>query len=101
MPEDVLSHHDGIVHHDAEHDDEGEERNQVDGNSHHGHEPQSSQEGDGNSQGDPAGKAKLQKKSQDEEDEDQARPAIAEHETQAASQDHRIVLPGGDPNPLR
>ncbi len=51
MREDVLTHDDGVIHHDAENHDEGKKRNHVDRNIQPGKKPESTQERDGNSQG--------------------------------------------------
>ena len=60
MAVDVLPHDDGVVDHDAQDDDEGEKGDEADRHPHQGHHPQSPQERNRDTQGDPTGEAQLE-----------------------------------------
>jgi hypothetical protein len=92
--EHVLTHDDGVVDDDAEHQQEREQRDQVDGDVEHRHQHHGAHERDRDAEPDPQGEPELQEQRQQQHHEHEALGCIREQQVDAAAQDHRLVAPG-------
>ena len=83
----ILPHHNGIVDHDADHKQEGEQRQHVQGDAHHRQQQESAAKGDENADRDPEGDGRTQEEEQDDQNQsatnqggvqDRVHPALIE-----------------------
>ena len=90
---DVLADDDGVVDHDAEHQDEGEARDHVDAQVQARHQGEGAEKADRDPEADPEGEAHVEKQRQHDEDEHEPGGAVGEHDRQPVGQHLRLVLP--------
>ncbi len=79
----VFSHHNGIVHHNSQGNDEGEHRKHIEADPHDGEDEKRSQEGDGDPHHYPECEAGLQKQSQKNHHENQPHGPVFQHQIRA------------------
>ena len=91
---DVLAHHDRVVDHDPEHQDEGEQRHHVDRYVDVRQHGERAHERDTDAHRDPQRQPELQEQGQHQKHEQQAQPSALEQDPQPVLQRHRIVEPG-------
>ena len=93
VPVDVLADDDRVVDHDAEHEDEREQGDDVGRDVEPRHQGDRPEERERDPEADPEGEAQLEKERQHDEDEREPGGAVAEHEGQPIAEDLRLVLP--------
>ncbi|MQM39976.1 hypothetical protein KBTX_04017 [wastewater metagenome] len=93
---DVLAGDDGVVHHDAQRDDEREQRDHVDGHAEPRQEQERPEEGGGDTHGHPERQPQLQEGAQHREHQQQPEEGVAEQQLHALAVDARGVAADGD-----
>ncbi len=88
---DVLTNDNGVVHHDAQRDEIGEQRDHVDGNAEQRQEEKGAHKGKGDTHHHPEGQPQFKKKRQGEEHEDKAHGAVAQQQIDALGKHLRAV----------
>ena len=97
----VLSHHDGVVDHDAEGQDEPEQAEHVHGDPEPGHHQERAEEGHRKSGGGPDREPARQREEENEEDEGQALQPVPDEDVHAALEELPGIEPGGHGDPFR
>ena len=101
MPLHVLSHHDGVVHHDAEGQDEPEQAEHVHGDPEPRHHQESAEERHRESGGGPDGEPAREREEEHQEDQGQALKPVPDQDVHAALEELPGIEPGGDGEPFR
>ena len=91
---DVLPHHDRVVDHDPEHEDEGERRLGVDRHRDVRQHGERAHERDRDADRDPQRQPKLQEQGEHQKHEQQAQAPALQQYPQPVAQRHRVVEPG-------
>ena len=97
----VLADHDGVVHHDAEHDDERHQRDQVDGEVQARHQGQRAEKRERDAEAHPEREPQAQEQRQDQQHQHEAAPPGAQQRVDPIAQEARIVLRDGQGDSLR
>ena len=92
----MLGHHDGVVNHDTDREEEGKQGGRVNGNIQCQGSGQSAHKRNRDPEGNPHGQSDIQKQRQRGKDEQQAHEAVLEQEVKPALVDLRIVVPDID-----
>ena len=93
LGDDVLAHHHGVVHHDAEHDDEREQRHHVEVDVEEVEEQKRAQKRNRHAHRHPHGQAQIQHHHQEQEHQRKAKGPVAQQQAQAALQRLGAVVP--------
>ena len=97
---DPLAHHDGVVHQDAQHQDERHDRHGADGNADHREQRSGSQQRDGNAGGHPQRQPKTQEQGEHQQHQQQTAAGVLGQRIQPVHQVLGFVLPDGDADAL-
>jgi hypothetical protein len=101
MPVHVLSHDDRVVDEQPQHRDEGEERDQIDGDAEHWEQPEGAEEGERHPEADPECESQAQGQREHHEDEDEAAPTVADQDVEPIAERLRLVSPDREVHALR
>ena len=90
---DVLADDDGVVDHDAQYQDEGEQRDDVHRHVEPGHQRDGAEERNGNAEADPEREPQLQKQGEHQEHQHEPAQPVPEHGREPGLEYRRLVLP--------
>ncbi len=97
--EDVLAHHDGVIDHDADRENEGEQGHHVDRDAEPRHHGKCADERQRDPDGHPPRKAQVEEQRQGDEDQDQPDEPVLAKQVESTPEEIPVVLPDLDVDP--